>query len=180
MEIRLPARSTSLVKIGTKTPDKPLELKYTATNFLVAPGKSLDVVLRVEGKALPAQNADASKGQIPWVPFTTKEFEKCLEQGKPVLVNFSADWCTTSKSLEANVLNTPPVRKVLSKYGVIPMKADWTHPKAEITKILESLGGKQIPTIAVFPAAKPNSPIVIKGGYTSKVLIEAVEKVASK
>ncbi len=50
MEIRLPARSTSLVKIGTKTPDKPLELKYSATNFLVAPGKSLDVVLRVEGK----------------------------------------------------------------------------------------------------------------------------------
>ena len=50
MEIRLPARSTSLMKIDIKTPDKPLELKYSAVNFLVEPGKSLDVVLRVAGK----------------------------------------------------------------------------------------------------------------------------------
>lgn len=51
LEIKLPARTTTLLKIGTKTPDKPLELKYLATNFLIAPGKSLQVVLHVPGKA---------------------------------------------------------------------------------------------------------------------------------
>ncbi len=50
MVLKLPAGVTTLLKIGVKTPDKPLELKYSATNFLVAPGKKLDVVLRIEGK----------------------------------------------------------------------------------------------------------------------------------
>ena len=47
MELRLPARATTLLKIVAKTPDEPLDLKYSATNFLIAPGKNLDVVLRV-------------------------------------------------------------------------------------------------------------------------------------
>lgn len=49
-EIKLPARVTTLLKIYTKTPHKPLELKYAATNFIIAPGKCLDVVLKVPGK----------------------------------------------------------------------------------------------------------------------------------
>ncbi len=48
--LELPARSTSNLRISTETPDKPLELHYSATNFLIAPGESLDVVLLIPGK----------------------------------------------------------------------------------------------------------------------------------
>ena len=46
LELVLPARSTSLVKIGVEDPSKPLELSYVATNFLIGPEESLPVVLR--------------------------------------------------------------------------------------------------------------------------------------
>ena len=45
-QLVLPARATSLVKVPVKDPAKPLELSYTATNFLIAPGEGLPVVLR--------------------------------------------------------------------------------------------------------------------------------------
>ncbi|MFH1924067.1 MAG: Sb-PDE family phosphodiesterase, partial [Planctomycetota bacterium] len=46
-ELNLPARTTSVVKIAAGKPDEPLELRYTATNFLIAPGEGLPVVLPV-------------------------------------------------------------------------------------------------------------------------------------
>ncbi|NUQ62331.1 MAG: histidinol-phosphatase [Pirellulales bacterium] len=49
VELKLPARTTSVVKIGTNAPDQPLELSYKATNFLVAPKTALDVTLTVPG-----------------------------------------------------------------------------------------------------------------------------------
>lgn len=47
---RLPARSTTLVPIGTQKPDETIELKYTVKNFLVAPDKGLEVTWAVPGK----------------------------------------------------------------------------------------------------------------------------------
>ena len=51
--LTLPARTVSLVKIDTPTPSEPLELAYTAANFLIAPGKGLPVTLRVAGESKP-------------------------------------------------------------------------------------------------------------------------------
>jgi hypothetical protein len=49
VEIALPARTTSLVKISVTDPKKPVELKYTAANFLTAPGTGMPVILSVPG-----------------------------------------------------------------------------------------------------------------------------------
>ncbi len=46
-QLVLPARATSLVKIRVEDPSKPVELSYTATNFLIGPEEGLPVVLRV-------------------------------------------------------------------------------------------------------------------------------------
>jgi hypothetical protein len=51
--LALPAGTISLVKIDTPTPGEPLELAYTAANFLIAPGKGLPVTLRIAGETKP-------------------------------------------------------------------------------------------------------------------------------
>ncbi len=48
-KLTLPARSTSLVKVGTSQPAQPVELAYTATNWLVAPGAGLPVTIALAG-----------------------------------------------------------------------------------------------------------------------------------
>ncbi len=54
-ELTLPARSTRVVKIGTRTPADPLELRYTAANFLVGLEEGLPVVLQVAGSGSAKQ-----------------------------------------------------------------------------------------------------------------------------
>ncbi len=49
-QLLLPAGTVSLLKIGTADPAKPIRLEYTASNFLVAPKKSLAVTLTIPGK----------------------------------------------------------------------------------------------------------------------------------
>ena len=46
-ELTLPARTTSLVKIGVADPAAPVELPYAATNFLIAPEEALPVTLEI-------------------------------------------------------------------------------------------------------------------------------------
>jgi hypothetical protein len=48
-ESTLPARTTSLVKASVADPNKPIELKYTATNLLIAPDTGLPVTLQLSG-----------------------------------------------------------------------------------------------------------------------------------
>jgi 3',5'-nucleoside bisphosphate phosphatase len=45
----LPARTTNLLRIARVDTRKPVEAKYTAKNFLVAPGKAMQVTLTIPG-----------------------------------------------------------------------------------------------------------------------------------
>lgn len=95
---------------------------------------------------------------------------------KTVMIDFTADWCLTCKTLEATVLNTSRVRQAVENNGVVPLQADWTHGQPEVTEMLETLGGKQVPVLAIFPAGNPNRPIVLRGGYTQRTLLDALQR----
>jgi len=115
--------------------------------------------------------------ELRWQPFTTQaEFKKLLDAGHTVLVDFTADWCATCKTLEAAVLNTTEVREAIRRNQVVPVQADWTHEAPEISAMLDLLGGRQVPTIAIFPAGRPNEPIIFRGGYTKQRILEALEQ----
>ena len=97
---------------------------------------------------------------------------------KTVLVDFTADWCPTCKVFEATVLNTATITDAVRKNGVVTLQADWTHAEdsPEVTRMLETLGCKEIPVLAIFPAGDPNRPIVFRGGCTQQTLLDALEK----
>jgi len=96
--------------------------------------------------------------------------------GHTVMVDCTADWCLTCKTLEATVLNTEKVKAVIRENNVVLLKADWTHAAPEVTQFLDWLGFRQVPVLAIFPADRPNEPIVFTGGYTQGNVIEAIKK----
>ncbi len=114
--------------------------------------------------------------KLPWRPFTLAALEESIEAGKTVLVDFTADWCLTCKTLENTVLNTSKIRAAVDSYSIVTLHADWTHGSPEVTGMLELLGSKQVPTLAIFPAGDPNRPIVLRGGYTQATLLESLQK----
>jgi thiol:disulfide interchange protein len=112
----------------------------------------------------------------PGSSFSRAAVEGLVASGNTVMVDFTADWCLTCKTLEAAYLNTDKVRQLVQANRVVTLKADWTHGDPEVTKMLETLGSKQVPVIAVFPAGEPNSPIVLIGGYTQQSVLDALKK----
>ncbi len=125
----------------------------------------------------PTAKAVSGKDQkhLPWQPFTRMVLEDSIASGATVLVDFTADWCLTCKTLEATVLNTQDVREAVQANGVVALQADWTHGQPEVTAMLELLGSKQVPVLAIFPAGNPNQPIVLRGGYTPQTLLDALK-----
>ncbi|MBX3413457.1 MAG: thioredoxin family protein [Pirellulales bacterium] len=126
-----------------------------------------------------------SEGMVPvasnhaglaWQPFTRANFDRLVSENKTVLVDFTADWCLVCKTLEATVLSTDEVRKVVDTNQIVPLQADWTHQAPEVTEMLTQLGSKQVPVLAIFPAGRPNSPIVLRDTYTTNKLLAALEE----
>ena len=63
----------------------------------------------VQGGTLESKDAPKDASRLPWQPFTPKALEEATNAGSTVMVDFTADWCLTCKTLEAVVLNTRPV-----------------------------------------------------------------------
>ncbi len=123
------------------------------------------------------RTAKRSPHELPWEPFTSREaFASLVNSGKTVLVDFTADWCATCKTLEALYLNTQEVRSLVERNGVVTLKADWTHEDPEVTAMLNLLGAQQVPVLAIFSAGKPNEPARFVNGYTKTQVLDALEK----
>ncbi len=93
---------------------------------------------------------------------------------KTIVVDFTADWCATCKTLEATILNTDAVRQTVLQNDIVLMKADWTHEDPQVTAMLDLLGARQVPTLAIFPANLSNDPIVFRGWYGKQDLLKAL------
>ena len=115
--------------------------------------------------------------QSRWQPFKSRsDLARALNSGKTVLIDFTADWCGTCKYYESTVLNTKQVTSALDKNSVVTFQADWTNGDPEVTAMLELLGAKQVPVIAIFPAKDPNNPIRFINGYTTAGLLSALDR----
>jgi suppressor for copper-sensitivity B len=116
---------------------------------------------------------------LAWQPFSRDFLEQLTRERKTVLVDFTADWCLTCKTLEAIVLNTAETRNLIEANKIVTLQADWTDGSPEITNMLDALGSKQVPVIAIFPAGRPNEPIVFRGSYTKQALYDAINSLAA-
>ncbi len=124
----------------------------------------------------------ADEGDQPWQRFTLAKLgRKTLGEGRTVLVDFTADWCLTCKTLEKLVLKTRPVEDAIAQADVITMEADYTKKPESIDRAIKALGGVGVPLIAIFPANDPYNPIVFSdGNYTKAGLIEAISQATGK
>lgn len=131
--------------------------------------------------AARADTSHEDTGKL-WQRFTPEKLKRVnIEQGKTVLVDFTADWCLTCKALEKAVLKTDDVENAIKRSQVVTMEADYTDRPPEIEAMIKSLGGIGVPLIAVFPAADPGNPIVFSdGAYTRDDIIGAIEEAVNR
>ncbi|MFT5094602.1 MAG: suppressor for copper-sensitivity B [Porticoccaceae bacterium] len=118
--------------------------------------------------------------KLHWEPFTPAAVAAALQNGQPVMIDFTADWCLTCKVVEKTTLNTDSTRDLVDTHGFVTLKADWTDGSDEIRDLLNRLGGDSIPTLAVFSPAKPTEPIVLRDAWSQSTLIEQLQTVVAE
>jgi thiol:disulfide interchange protein DsbD len=116
-----------------------------------------------------------------WQPFSLQKLKQvAVDEGRTVLVDFSADWCLNCKFLEQAVLHTKGVEQAIERSGAVTMYADYTDYPEEIRNTIKALRANGVPVIAIFPGSSPYEPIVFGGGYTQEGLIAALQRASDR
>jgi DsbC/DsbD-like thiol-disulfide interchange protein/cytochrome c biogenesis protein CcdA len=89
-----------------------------------------------------SSSAHAIAGAEPWSETRVASY---VQQGHPVFVYFTADWCLSCKVNEATSIDRDEVRDAFNKAGVKVLAGDWTNGDPAITRFLESHGRAGVP-----------------------------------
>lgn len=122
------------------------------------------------------EQAPTDVDEMPWEPFSETRMVELREQGTPMLIDFTADWCGVCKSNEMWALNRKPTVEFVRENGIVPLVADYTQEDAEIRKWLERFGVQSVPLVVIFPSDKNEKATAISGPYTMNGIIERLEK----
>ena len=101
-----------------------------------------------------------------WSEFQPGEFAQNLGK-RPMVVEFTADWCPNCKFVEATVFSEDRLKRMKRAYNVDFIRVDLTDANAHGTKLLEMLGSRSIPLTALFPTGQNASrPTVLRDVFT--------------
>jgi thiol:disulfide interchange protein DsbD len=118
----------------------------------------------------------SDQAQGAWMPFDDAAFEKALDSGKPVFVDFTAAWCITCKVNEKVALNISSVQKKFKEKEVQLFQADWTNQNSEIARRLENYGISGVPLYVLYPEGRKSAYVLLPQILTPEIVLKALEK----
>jgi thiol:disulfide interchange protein DsbD len=120
---------------------------------------------------LPAPEAP----QMDWQQYEPAVVQAALENDQPVLIKFTADWCTNCKIVDKNVYQDPATAAFLAQKGFVAIKADTTQKTYQATVDYNTIfkGAGSVPnTVLLNPDKKTITNI--RGIFTTEELQEIV------
>lgn len=149
----------------------------TAVLASAAAGLSLFAATALAGIAAmqPAATATAtSTTLLPSRPWSAEAVAAAQKEGRPVLVNFTADWCVTCKINERTSLSSARVAEAMAATRALYLVGDWTSRDDAITRELERHGRSGVPLYLVFRPGQAE-PEILPQLLTEGVVIDALE-----
>ncbi len=87
-----------------------------------------------------------SKSLVVWTPYAPGVLETAAAEGKPVALDFYADWCVPCHQLEHSTYSDPKVAEALNSF--VRVKADATDMRRpEIEDLIERFEVEGLPTL---------------------------------
>ena len=103
----------------------------------------------------PSPSAQPSDGPLAAEPFTEARLATLRQEGRPVFVYFTADWCVTCKVNEKGALERAQVAEAFDERNVAVLVGDWTRGDAAIGRFLQRYGRSGVPLYLYFAPGQP-------------------------
>lgn len=95
--------------------------------------------------------------QIPWLSDEKAAVQQSLASGKPLLIDFSAEWCAACKELDVHTWTDPVVAKEVSD-RFVALKIDATDETEEINQLTSKYGVPGLPTVLMMACRDERPP----------------------
>ena len=124
--------------------------------FAVGPGVGARLVpavvlalVAVSTVAIGLNRNGAAAHDLSWQPLTEPALASARAANRPVLIEFTADWCINCKVLEQTVYADEAIAHVVEATNMRVLRADLTRPDAKLDAYLRSFGGAGLPFAVV-------------------------------
>jgi thiol:disulfide interchange protein DsbD len=103
---------------------------------------------------------------------------KARSEGRPVIVDFTADWCLTCQVNKKTSLEITSVRAKLKEINAVALLGDYTHFPDVITAELNRFNRAGVPLVMVYPKNPEAQPIVLPEILTPGIVLDALDRAA--
>ena len=113
---------------------------------------------------------------IDWQSYDGQAIQNAIEQGRPVLIKFTADWCLSCHTVEKFVYSRKDIADLIEQKNVLAIKADTTQKHSPATIALQQIYNEPgVPVTMLFvPGQK--EPLRWRGILFASELILSLEQ----
>ncbi len=108
----------------------------------------LGIILIVSALWVAQPGVLAGKGEVNMLPASKAAIEQATQQGKPVMLVFSADWCPFCRQLERETLTDGEVARLAQRFVVFRVDMTSSNPPSETVELAKKYGAEGLPTVA--------------------------------
>ncbi len=108
----------------------------------------LGVVLIIGALWVAQPGVVAGRGEVNMLPASKQAIQQATEQGKPVILVFTADWCPFCRRLEKETFTDGEVARLASQFVVLRVDMTSSTPPAETVELAKTYGAEGLPTVA--------------------------------
>lgn len=110
--------------------------------------KGIGVLLMVIGLYGCVSWTLAPRGDLKWMTDEAQAVQKARNEGKPLLIDFSADWCVPCKQMEAKTFPDEAVRRELTRF--VLLRIDCSEETAHTQAMQAKYQSTSLPSVLVF------------------------------
>lgn len=112
---------------------------------------------------------------IDWQPWSEEAVAKARMEKRPVLVDFTAQWCLTCKANKKSSIEVESVRNKLKELGAVALIADNTNKREDIAEELAKFQRAGVPMVLVYSRDGSSPPKVLPTLLTPGIVLEALD-----
>ncbi len=117
---------------------------------------------------------------VVWQPYSDMKLLAGATEKRWVVVDFTADWCPNCLLVEKTALQNNRVVQAFQEREVLLLKADLTRENPPAKRLLEKMGSRSIPFLALFPPGERFwEPFFLRDIYGAEDVLEVFSMAAA-